>query len=91
MTFSIKNTLFVNRKTLQMSDSMQFGFIATRDFYLPINGRDKLNNQMMSFEITNFGKIKITGSFPLRYIAGEPLVGTSGDAKFYVTGGVKYW
>ena len=89
VAFSIKNTLFVNRKTLQMSDSMQFGFIATRDFYLPINGRDKLNNQMMSFEITNFGKIKITGSFPLRYIAGEPLVGTSGDAKFYVTGGVK--
>lgn len=89
VTFSIKNTLFVNRKTLQMSDSMRFGFIATRDFYFPINERNKLNNQMMNFEVTNFGKSKITASFPLQYIAGEPLVGTSGNARYYVVGGVK--
>ena len=89
VTFSLKNVLFVNRKTLEMSDSNQFGFIATRDFYLPVNKRNKINNKTFSFEFNNFGKSGVTASFPVQYIAGEPLVGTSGDAKFYVVGGVK--
>ena len=89
VTFSIKNNLYVNRQTLEMSDSRRSGFSPTKVFYMPLNKRDEINNKTLSFEINDFGKSKLNASFPLQYVAGESLLGTSAEAKYYVIGGVK--
>jgi len=89
VSFSIKNTLYVNESTLEMRGSYQKGYTPTRDFYFPINKREKLIGTRMYLEFVNYGKSKVNMTFPLQYIAGEPLVGNSGSAKYFVTGGVK--
>ena len=87
--FSIKNALYVNKSTLQMSDSYQKGYSKTYDLYLPVNQRDKLNNKQMYIEFVNYGKSKVNMTFPMEFICGDPLFGTSADSHYYVIGGVK--
>ena len=87
--FSIKNALYVNRLTLEMSDSYQKGWSKTRDLYFPINQRNKMNNKQMYIDFVNYGKSKVNMTFPLEYICGEPLLGNSANGHYYVTGGVK--
>ena len=89
VTFSIKNTLYVNPITLEMSDSKQTGFNKTKDFYFPVNKQDKFNNLNVNLELISFGKCKLDATFPLQYMAGKPLVGKSGNSHYFVVGGVK--
>ena len=87
--FSIKNTLYVNKLTLETSDSYQKDWEETHDLYLPINQRDKLNNKQMYIDFVNYGKSKVNMSFPMQYICGEPLIGSTANSHYYVVGGVK--
>ena len=87
--FYFKNSFYVNKKTLDMSDTPRSGFEMTKDFYMPLNAYEKLNHVAMGLTFVNYGKIGLNFTYPLRYFAGEPMVGTVGNAKFYVVGGSK--
>ena len=89
VSFIFKNPLFVNKDTLDMSDSRRAGYVRTGYFYLPINKRDLLDEKAFTLEFVNFGKCKLNASFPLEYITGNSLVGTAGSSKYHVVGGVK--
>ena len=83
------NNFYVNERTLHISQNARYGFKITSDFYLPINGKDSLNNHYFYLDITNLGKSKINASFPVKYRTDKSLVGVSDDGINYVSGGSK--
>lgn len=82
-----KNTFYINKRTLQISDSYQNGFTTTKDFYLPINGRSKFNGKQLYFILEGFGLDNISTTIPLKYEASKSLVGVCKDGDYCVVGG----
>lgn len=82
-------SFYTNKRTLQSGNIYQSGFVSTKDFYLPINGRRKFNNKAIYLDFHEFGQSKITVSFPVRYIADRTLVGVCSDGGYCVSGGSK--
>lgn len=89
VTFSYKNFFFVDKRTLDISDTYRTGFTITRDFYLPINGRSKLFDKQFYIQINSLGFDKLSTSIPLKYDATQSLVGLCTDGEYYVSGGNK--
>ncbi len=87
VTFKIKNTLYVNKRTLQMSDIYRSSFASTNDFYLPINGRKKFNNKQIYIEFSGLGKDQISTSIPIKYDVNQSLVGVCTDGGYCIVGG----
>ena len=88
-TFIFKNKYYVNKKTLQMSDTYRTNYILTNRFYLPINGRKRFNNKMLYIEIGSLGYSHLSTTIPLRYSVSKSLFGLSNDGENYVIGGNK--
>ena len=88
-SFSFRDTMYVKKDTLEMSDTLINGFSGTNDLYLPINQKDKFNNKLIYLDFVEFGKSKITASFPLRYTADSSLLGLCDEGGFCLVGGVK--
>ena len=84
---SYKNKFYVNRKTLQTSDTPRTGFTQSNDFYLPINGHRIINDSVFYLDFENVGKSQLTFSYPIVYLADRPLVGVSDNGAHYVSGG----
>ena len=89
VTLSYKNYFYVNKRTLQVSQTAKTGFTLTPELYLPINGKNRFNNKLLYLDFVDFGQSKITVSFPIRYQVNKSLVGVSDDGINYVSGGVK--
>ena len=87
ISFKYNKTFYLNRRTLQISDTYRSGFIATSDFYLPVNGRTKFNNKQLWFEINNMGLDGLSTSIPVRYDTSKSLVGVCKDGDYCVIGG----
>ena len=87
IVFSFAHSFYVNRRTLEISDTYQSGWAVTSHFYLPVNGRKKLNGKMMYFELTELGYDKISTTIPLRYELDRTIVGVCTDGDFCVIGG----
>lgn len=82
-----KNTFYINKRTLQVSDSYHSGFTTTQDFYLPINGRSKFNGKQLYFVLEGFGLDNISTTIPLKYETSKSLVGVCKDGDYCVIGG----
>ena len=82
-----KNQFYINKKTLQISDTYQDGFVLTNDFYLPINGKQKFNNKSLYFEVNNLGKCGLSCLFLIKYSIDKSLVGLCDDGLHCVSGG----
>ena len=87
VNFKYKNRFYVNRKTLDISDSYQTNFISTADFYLPINGLKKFNGTTLYLDIEELGADRISTSIPLRYELNRTIVGTCSDGGYCIEGG----
>ena len=87
VTFKIKNTLYVNKRTLQISDTYHSSFASTNDFYLPINGRMKFNNKQVYIDFVRLGKDQISTSIPIKYDVNQSLVGVCTDGGYCIVGG----
>lgn len=87
VTFTFKNKYYVNKKTLQISDSYRQNYVLTNRFYLPINGRKLFNNKMLYIEITGLGQSELSTTIPLRYSVDKSYVGVATDGENYVVGG----
>ena len=85
----LKNMLYVNKKTLQLSDTYRSGFVQTTDFYLPINGRQLFDGSRLYFDFISIGANRISTSFSLSYDASKTYVGLCGDSEYCVSGGIK--
>ena len=87
VTFTLKNWLYVNKKTLQISETYRSNCVLTKKFYLPINGRNRFNHKMLYLDISGLGESQLSTTIPLRYDVSKSLVGLSGDGENYIVGG----
>ena len=85
--FEFSNFFYVNKRTLEVSDTYQPDWTVTPYFYLPVNGRKKLNGKMMYFELSELGYDKISTTIPLRYELDRTIIGVCSDGDFCVIGG----
>lgn len=88
-TISLKfnKNFYINKRTLQISDSYQSGFSITQDFYLPVNGRNRFNGKQITITLNQMGLDLLSTSFSLRYDASKSLVGVCKDGDYCVVGG----
>ena len=87
ITFKFKNTFYINKRTLQMSNTYRAGFVSTKDFYLPVNGRMKFNGKQLYYVLEGIGIDNISTSFPIKYDVSTSLVGLCTDGDYCVVGG----
>lgn len=87
ISLKYKNSFYINKRTLQISDSYRSGFVSTKDFYLPINGRTKFNGKQLYFHLVGVGIDNITTTIPLKYAASTSIVGVCKDGDYCIIGG----
>ena len=85
--FAFNKTFYVNKRTLDISDSYQSGWATSSNFYLPINGRKKFNGKTIYFELTGLGYDKISTTIPLKFELNRTIVGVCADGEYCVIGG----
>lgn len=85
--FGFNKSFYVNKRSLEISDTYQPGWAVSHSFYLPVNGRKKLNGKIFNFEINQLGYDKISTTIPLRYELDRTIVGVCTDGDYCVTGG----
>ena len=82
-----KNNFYVNKRTLQVSDTYRNGFVTTKDFYLPVNGKSKFNGKQLYFVLEGLGLDNITTTIPLKYETTKSIVGVCKDGDYCIIGG----
>lgn len=87
VTAGFKNKFYVNKKTLQVSDTYRQNFAYTSDFYLPINGLRKFNGKSLIFSFEGIGQNAIRTTITMRYDATRTYVGLCNDGEYCVVGG----
>ena len=87
VTFSFNKSFYVNKRTLDISDSYQNGWVTSPHFYLPINGRKKFNGKTIYFDLNGLGCDNISTSIPLKFELNRTIVGVCTDGEFCVIGG----
>lgn len=87
ISFMFKNKFYVDVKTLKISDTYRQDFALTKRFYLPVNGRDKMNGKTFYIDIDGLGTSELSTTIDLKYYANKSLVGISTDGENYVVGG----
>ena len=87
LNLKFKNAFYINKRTLQISDTYRNGFATTKDFYLPVNGRSKFNGKQLYFVLDGFGLDNISTTIPIKYEASKSLVGVCKDGDYCIVGG----
>ena len=85
--FAFNQSFYVNKRTLEISDTYQPGWVVTDSFYLPVNGRKKFSGKIIYFEINEIGYDRISTTIPLRYELDRTIIGICTDGDFCVVGG----
>ena len=85
--FAFARSFYVNKRTLDISDSYQPGWVYTSSFYLPINCRKKISGKTIYFDLQELGYDKISTVIPLKYELNRTIVGVCTDGDYCVIGG----
>lgn len=85
-TFAFKNTMYVNPNNLIMSHLPRNGFVATNNFYLPVNEKNKLLDEKIKIELNGFGIGKTNITWSLEYLANQNLVGKCENSQYCIVG-----
>ena len=85
--FKYKDTFYISKRTLQISDTYRTDFVSTRDFYLPIDGKRLFNNKQLYIDFDRLGLDGISTSIPIKYDISRSLLGVCTDGEYCVIGG----
>ena len=85
--FSFSNKFYVNKKTLEISDTYKTNYVLTKDFYLPINGLKKFNGTTIYIDFEELGFEMMNTSIPFRYDMSRSIVASCSDGEYCVVGG----
>ncbi len=88
INFTFPETMYVNKKTLEMSLVARPDFLPTSYFYLPINKKDQLLDQVFSLRVNDFGYGKTSFNWNIRYLNSRGLLGDCSDSDYCVIGEV---
>lgn len=87
ISFRYKNQFYVNRKTLDISDTYKSDYVLTPSFYLPVNGLAKFNDKTIYLEFDKVGVSGLSTSISLKYDMNRTIVGVCADGDYCVVGG----
>ena len=85
---SLAKNLYVHPKTLLMSDRPLVGYVATKNFYFPVNKMEDYQELNISFLITEVGHSKINLSWYSKCYLYSPLIGACSNSEYCVVGEV---
>lgn len=88
ISFAFKDKYYINKRTLQISETFKPDYALTGDFYLPINGKKIFNHKTLFLDINGVGVNRISTSIPLSYDADKDLMGLCHDAVHCLVGGM---
>ena len=89
VSFKYKNKFYVNKRSLDVSNSYIANYVLSDDLYLPINRRKAFNGKTLYIEINGLGLDNISTIIPLRYESSRSIIGLCTDGENYVVGGNK--
>ncbi len=84
--FAFKNQFYVDPITAQMSFEPKEGFVLTRYFYLPKNGRENLLDTKMNIYLYGAGLGASNISWNPTYLASQNLLGDCSDSDYCIIG-----
>lgn len=87
--FKFKNTMYVKPKTLDMSLIPRDEFVPTNYFYLPINKRKQMMDQLFFLNMDKFGHGEISFNWIIRYITNRGLIGDCDTSDYCVIGEIE--
>ena len=85
---SLKNPLYVNPSTLVMSYIPIAGYVATNNFYFPVNQMEEMQGLEIAFTITEFGNNKTNLSWTSTYYPTSSVIGACNNSEYCVVGGI---
>ena len=86
--FDFPKIMYVNPKTLSMSLVAKPDYLTTKYFYLPVNKKEQLLDQLFTLRVTDFGYGKTSFNWNVRYLNNRGLVGDCTDSDYCVVGEV---
>ncbi len=84
----ITKTLYVNPKNLYMSDTPISGYVATRNFYYPVNQVDDYQGLTVGFNIMQFGYSKTNLTWSSTCYSSSSFIGACSNSEYCVVGEV---
>ena len=85
---SIKNSLYVNPNTLLMSNNPIAGYVATDNFYFPINKMSRMQGLDVTFTLIGVGYNKTNLSWTCTYYPTSSIIGPCNNSEYCIEGGV---
>ena len=88
LTLSVKDNLYVHAKLLIMSQTSKQGYVATKNFYLPVNHSKDLVGSSFILGMEGVGYNKTSFIWICSLLAENPLVGNCQNSGYCVVGTV---
>ena len=88
LTFSFQNNLYVHKQLLIMSTRERAGYVATKNFYLPVNHQKQLVGSSFTFVIDKVGYNNSSFMWHTSILAENPLIGDCQSSGYCVVGTV---
>lgn len=89
LSFQIDENLYVEKRTLTISNIPRTGYVLTRHFYLPINRCHDLVGSAFTLGIEGIGYNKVSFVWNSSLLAENPLLGNCHNSGYCVVGTVK--
>lgn len=86
ISFNFPQNMYVNPQTLEMSMVAKPDYILTHNFYLPINRKHSLIDEIFTLTVTGFGYSKASFSYDIYYENTRGLVGDCDNSDYCVVG-----
>ena len=91
ITFIPNSHMYVNKKTMEMSDYRITGYSETNQIYVPIGKEKEFESNEVRIVIEDFGFSKSKIVIPLSFFSLHKLFGACYESEYCITGGVKAW
>ena len=88
LTLSLKDNLFVEPKLLIMSSTAKVNYMATKNFYLPVNHAKDLVGSSFRIQLLGIGYNKTSFIWDSSLLADSPLIGDCNNSGYCVVGTV---
>ena len=79
--------MYVHPKTLMMSFISRSGFVKTRYFYMPVNKKEEMLDEVVDITINKCGLTKNNISWHLSYLANQNLIGKCSNSDYCIVEG----
>ena len=87
--FDFPEQMYVNPDNMEMSLNAKPGYRLTKYFYLPINKKESLLDQVFTLNVSDFGYDKVSFSWNITYLNNRNLLGDCNNSDYCVVGEIE--